>query len=525
MLAKSLSIYKLPLLSALLISLSYIPFYPWATLFSFIPLWIFILRSKSLKTVFYGSLITGTLLAAISSYWIFIAIFEFGQIPVLLALPLSLLFFLIAQLFIPLSSVCSFLIKKHFQLNKAYGLLVLATIFSLLQQFTPTPLPWFASTTFLQYQIPLYHFADLIGFAGLNSVLLLFNASLGYAYLYKKKYWALNTIILFFTLVSLGHFYGQAYKTSTVKNQKTLSMQIVQTGIGSVIDYKKYFINKPSKLQKNFNPRRQILELHKKETLKTIKPNSISLWPESALLNYANQNNPLSQNLNAFSKTHNISIIFGSWFFNQKHQAPQISLFFHSPKDTKSTLSYKKVKLVPFGETLPLQQYFPKFIQWIYTQIPSVGNFLAEKKPLIKTFQNINFGSQICYESLFPELSRDLSQQGAQILINVSNDSWYDSWFQPRQHLYTSFSRAIENRLPMVRATTTGISGAILANGNVLKLSPYKKGASWSHLYSIKYLQNPSPSFYAKHPYWFNYLLLIFLFSLLITKYKKNNCN
>lgn len=514
MLTKSFSIYKLPILSAFLISLSYMPFYPWGTLFSFIPLWLFILKSNSLKKVFYGSLITGTLLAAISSHWIFIAITEFGKIPLLLALPLSLLFFLIAQLFIPLSSVLSFLIKKYFQLNIFCSLLVLATLFSLLQQFTPTPIPWYASTAFLQYQIPLYQLADIVGFAGINSLLLFFNASLAYSYLYKKKYWALNTICLFLALIGLGYLYGQPYKDNYL-TKKILPIQIVQTGIGSVPDYKKYF---PNSL---FNPRLKMLNLHMKETLKTIKPNTISLWPESSLLNYANQNNLFSQKLNLFSKTHNIPIIFGSWFFNKKYQIPQISLFFHSPSDIVFTDPYNKVKLVTFGETLPFKKYFPNLINWLYTQLPPIGNFLAAKKPVIKKFQNINFGSQICYESLFPELTRSLSKQGAQILINVSNDSWYDSWFQPKQHLYTSFSRAIETRLPMIRATTTGISGVILASGTTLKLSSYKKGKSWSHLYQIFYSKNKSLTFYTKYPHLVNYLLLIFLFSLLISKYKK----
>lgn len=515
MLAKNFSIYKLPILSAILISFSYIPFYPWGALFSFIPLWIFILNTKSLKKIFYGSLITGTLTAAISSYWIFIAITEFGKIPLLLALPLSLLFFFISQLFIPLSSVFSFLIKKYFQLNVFCSLLVLAIIFSLFQQFIPTPLPWYASTAFLQYQIPLYHFADIIGFAGLNSLLLFFNASLAYSYLCKKKYWALNTIVIFLVIIGLGYFYGQSYKTNPL-NKKIFSVQIVQTGIGSVADYKKYFANSLSRS----NPLLKILNLHMKETLKTIKPNTVSLWPESSLLNYANQNNALSKQLHLFSKTHNIPIIFGSWFFNQKHKLPQISLFFHSPSNFTFTDPYNKVRLVAFGETLPFKKYFPNLINWLYTQLPPIGNFLAEKKPVIKTFQNINFGPQICYESLFPELARSLSRQGAQILINVSNDSWYDSWFQPNQHLYTSFSRAIETRLPMIRATTTGISGAILADGSVLKLSSYKKGVAWSHLYKVFYSQNNSLSFYTKYPHCINYLLLIFLFSLLIAKYK-----
>lgn len=516
MLSKSFYFYKLPIISGLLISLSYIPFYPWASIFSFIPLWIFVLQQKKVKPVFYASLITGIVLASVSSYWIFIAITDFGKIPIPLSFPLSLLFSTISQLFIPLASILSLLVICYLKLSKAYGLIILAILFSLLQQFVPTPLPWYASTTFLQHKIPLYHFADIVGFAGLNSFLLFINASLAYAYLYKKKIWATATIISFFLLVGLGYLYGKSYQIKSI-NKKILSVQVVQSGIGSIPDYQKHFPNSSKS-----NIQLKMLNLYMKETLKTIRPNTISLWPESALLNYANEENLLTKNLKQFSLRNNISIMFGSWFFNKKHQLPQVSLFFHSPLKKVQIAPYHKVKLVAFGETLPFKQYFPNFINWLYTKLPPIGNFLAVKKPVVRQFQKINFGPQICYESLFPELTRNLSKQGAQILLNVTNDSWYDSWFQPNQHLYTSFSRAVEARLPMLRATTTGISGAILANGKVLPLSPYKKGISWSKVYHIPYSLKNKPTFYTQYPNTVNYLLLISLFGLLILKYTKS---
>jgi len=103
-------------------------------------------------------------------------------------------------------------------------------------------------------------------------------------------------------------------------------------------------------------------------------------------------------------------------------------------------------------------------------------------------------GPQICYEGLFPDVSRTLTNQGAQIFVNVTNDSWFGTSAEPYQHLFMTLARGIEFRRPVVRATNTGISAAMLADGTPLDLSPLH--AEWTHLYEIPYRKAPGPTFY-----------------------------
>ena len=111
------------------------------------------------------------------------------------------------------------------------------------------------------------------------------------------------------------------------------------------------------------------------------------------------------------------------------------------------------------------------------------------------------FGAQICYEALFDWFSRRLANQGAQILVNLTNDSFFQAWGQqPYQHFYVSMARAVEVRRPMIRATDTGISGAILASGEVLETSPTNE--SWTRVYEIPYLKNPPATLFMTWGFW-----------------------
>jgi apolipoprotein N-acyltransferase len=109
-------------------------------------------------------------------------------------------------------------------------------------------------------------------------------------------------------------------------------------------------------------------------------------------------------------------------------------------------------------------------------------------------------GPQICYEGLFPDFSRELADQGAQIFVNVTNDSWFGTTAEPYQHLVMTLARGIEFRRPVVRATNTGISAAMTADGTEMDRSPLQE--EWTHLYEIPYRKEPRPTFYQEYGHW-----------------------
>ncbi|MBB5232930.1 apolipoprotein N-acyltransferase [Deinococcus budaensis] len=125
------------------------------------------------------------------------------------------------------------------------------------------------------------------------------------------------------------------------------------------------------------------------------------------------------------------------------------------------TARSEKAKLVPFGEYFPL--YSP--LRPAYGVIEQVIGFgLAPIRPAETvtplTLNGVSYGAYICYDSVFPWVARQLTRQGAELLVNVSNDGWYDGW-GVQQHFMMGRVRAIETRRWIVRSVNQGVAGAV----------------------------------------------------------------
>jgi apolipoprotein N-acyltransferase len=105
-------------------------------------------------------------------------------------------------------------------------------------------------------------------------------------------------------------------------------------------------------------------------------------------------------------------------------------------------------------------------------------------------------GPQICLESIYPMFSASMARQGAEVLSNVTNDSWFGNTFEPYQHMTMTLARAIENRRPLLRSTNTGITTVALADGTVLEKSPI--GKEWVGYYRVPFKRNPPLAFYSR---------------------------
>jgi apolipoprotein N-acyltransferase len=135
---------------------------------------------------------------------------------------------------------------------------------------------------------------------------------------------------------------------------------------------------------------------------------------------------------------------------------------------------YDKTHLVPFGEYVPLKKWLP-FLGKIVAQ---VGDFKSGKKGNTLSWKNQRIGVQICYEIIFPGLSRAMVRNNASLLINITNDAWFGKTSGPYQHFSMTVFRAVENRRSLVRAANTGISGFIDPAGRVMASTALLKEAA-----------------------------------------------
>ena len=83
----------------------------------------------------------------------------------------------------------------------------------------------------------------------------------------------------------------------------------------------------------------------------------------------------------------------------------------------------------------------------------------------------------ICFEGIFPDLAREYVQEGSRLLVNITNDAWFGRSSAPYQHLSMIAFRAVENRVPVVRAANTGITAIIDSKGHIRAMTPLFKEA------------------------------------------------
>jgi len=143
--------------------------------------------------------------------------------------------------------------------------------------------------------------------------------------------------------------------------------------------------------------------------------------------------------------------------------------------DEKIHEAYYKRHLVPFGEYVPLVRWFPwldRFAPLGFSCTP--GDMEQSLAPLPTANGNVAASVLICFEDVFPYLARRDVRRGAQILVNLTNDGWFDGTSAPRQHLALSVVRAVENQVPLVRSANTGVSAFVDQAGRIQEVPGYR---------------------------------------------------
>ena len=119
---------------------------------------------------------------------------------------------------------------------------------------------------------------------------------------------------------------------------------------------------------------------------------------------------------------------------------------------------------MPFGEYPPSWINLP-FLDFFLAQ---VGDFTPGVRTQPLSLNGIALGVLICYETIFPELSQRRAEQGATVLVNISNDAWFGLTSAPEQHLQLTAMRAVEQGRYLLRGTNTGISSLVDPWGRIL---------------------------------------------------------
>jgi apolipoprotein N-acyltransferase len=173
---------------------------------------------------------------------------------------------------------------------------------------------------------------------------------------------------------------------------------------------------------------------------------------------------------------------------------------------------------VPFAECIPFYEY--KVVREFFTKVVHIENawvmgtrYTVFQVPL-RTGKLLHFGAPICFEDAFSDLCRQYILNGADCLVNMTNDSWSKTWSSEIQHFQAAQFRAIENRRVLVRSTNGGVSGVVDPWGRVSARMPFFESA-WT-VASVPLYKEPGFTPYTRYGDWFPRVLIILLLAVLV---------
>lgn len=196
---------------------------------------------------------------------------------------------------------------------------------------------------------------------------------------------------------------------------------------------------------------------------KDSKPDLI-VWPEAAMPGYVLNNRMLYKWTKALIDESKCYHLIGADEYREKKLFN--SILFFSPEGILLD-SYSKIHLVPFGEAIPFKDILARYIR----VLNELGDFSPGRRYTVFKASSVPIGANVCFESIFPDISRKLTKNGAQILFNLTNDGWYLKTAAPYQHFIFNIFRAVENNRMVVRSANTGISGLIDEHGRIVAKS------------------------------------------------------
>ncbi|MGJ0431016.1 apolipoprotein N-acyltransferase [Methylobacter sp.] len=491
--ASKTRLWLLPVLSGIFIGTSYIPFPPWASLFCFVPLWIFWNRQTSLKGVFLGGLVTSFIFTLIGFNWVTYLLHEFAHLDWPVAVLGMLLYALIAHLFVPVAGMLWFWGRRKFAWPERLSLALMALITIICEAYSLTLFDWNFGYSWYGAGVPVYQWAEVIGFSGLSALTLLCNLPLYIAWQKRRQAAGkriLMAVVWGFVLLNAGGFW---LKNRLPEPDASFKALLVQANIGNSEKL-------AAELGRGYS--QEILKRYTDLTDQALKATEAKvdfvLWPETAFPSLLGEDFKFDAHpaqLSQFIRERELPLITGAYSVDRASRLITNSLFVLDKNGEIVPPHYSKSILLAFGEYIPGEQFFPQIRNWL----PPTGHFARGQGPTTLLHWNgYKMGPQICYESLFPGFARSLAELGAQFIVNVTNDAWYGAWQEPYQHMYMTLARGVEFRRPVLRATNTGISTVSLASGDILERSPLHQ--AWAGVYEVPYLTNPPVTFYQE---WF----------------------
>jgi apolipoprotein N-acyltransferase len=445
----------LAIASGVLVALSFpnpgFSFLAWIAL---IPL-LTALEGVSLRTAFRIGFTCGLVSYTGILYWINIVITQYGHLPWAVSIPVWSILIIWLALFYGMATLVA-RAGEEIGIKSAFSLPVAWVAGDLIRSLIMTGAPW-SMLGHSQYRtLPLIQIADIGGVYGITLLIVLANVVLyrvvravsGSNVPYPVKS-ALVMLALFIATI----FYGfSRLNDSNRATTPPLRVALIQGNIAQDAKWSQAF-------------RDQTVDIYERLTREAAKGGvDLVVWPESAVPFFFQDELQHAGRIKRLARDISADMIFGSPAHELRNgQRVYLNSAFAVSPSGEITGRGDKIHLVPFGEYVPLGNFFP----FVTKLVAGIGDFSPGERATPLSVSKTQVGLLVCAEAVFPEVARAYVNNGARILANITNDAWFGRSSAPYQHLSIAVFRAIETRTPLIRAANTGITAFVDQNGHI----------------------------------------------------------
>ena len=303
---------------------------------------------------------------------------------------------------------------------------------------------------------------SLFGTYFTSFIIIFINAAIALYILNKKNPQRLlifAAILLYLANSYFGYFRIMYYDYIKIPGERQqITAQIIQ---GNISSYEKW---DESEGQSSFEIYKTLIEEHNDENI------DICVLPETAIPYSITQGSPTYNLLQNLAANNNITLLTGTIYY-EKDTEKKYNAIISFDKNYDFIQPYGKRHLVPFGEYLPAEKILTKTFPFVENIALFDSVLTPGKSSEIMPVNGVNYGGLVCFDSIFPELARNSVKDGADILIIVTNDSWFRDSSAIYQHNAQAVLRAVENNRYVIRSANTGVSSFITNTGEILQQS------------------------------------------------------
>lgn len=396
---------------------------------------------------------TGLVFFAGSLYWVAATVVNYGGLPWVVATGVLLLLAAYLALYVAGFGAAVAVLG---QCGPAFVLSTGAAwvAFELLRSHMFTGFPW-NLLGHSQYQnLPLIQIAAVTGVYGISFVVVGVNAAIADA-LVGPGGWCGRVG----SLATAGLLVGGALAFSSMDNPQiappAIRVALLQGNIAQEIKWDRDFQDETVRVYQNLTLAQA-----------GFRPDLV-IWPETAVPFFLRHDPRLSR-VKRWADEIGAPLLVGApdWDGGLPPKYT-VSAFLIAPENGISG-KYDKIHLVPFGEYVPFKQIL-SFVNKLAQG--AIGDFTPGGEFTVFSIPSGKFAVSISYEIYFPSEVRRFVQNGAEFLVNITNDAWYGRSAAPYQHVAMMVFRAVENRRYLVRAANTGISAIVAPDGRIVSAS------------------------------------------------------